>query len=292
MKISVFFRDTLGANLVNSRWSWGAVSPDTNRLFLRVWQDHVQTVGGFQRVSLLRTSWEGASAGFEERKRHVDMLRNGAEGYGVVCIAKDPTASKRTIKSFDHDSLLKLGQLIKIDDHVYAQITDRVSVNDLARNRTANSSIIPDIKAILRKRLDVTTIETLASARVGQGEFRAKVLANWRSQCCVTGSITLDAIRASHIKPWRVANDYERLDPNNGLPLIATLDALFDSGMITFASDGELLISQRLSQQEKTLLGLIGLRLVRQPNEKTKEYLSFHQTHIFADRQVQQNGSN
>ncbi len=281
MKISTFFENTLGANLVNSRWSWGAFSPDTNRLFLRVWQDHLETADGIQRISLLRSNWEGTSSGFEERKRHVEMLRNGAEGYGVVCTAKDSSADIRAIGNFDHDSLLKLGQLIDKDHHVYAQITGHISVRDLSRNRTANSSIIPDIKSILNKGIDTTTKETLTNARVGQGEFRAKVLANWGSRCCVTGSATLDAIRASHIKPWRDSSDYERLDPNNGLPLVATIDALFDSGLISFASDGELLISNRLNAQEKKLLGLHGLRFIRQPSKKTHDYLAHHRMNVF-----------
>ena len=111
--------------------------------------------------------------------------------------------------------------------------------------------------------------ETLAKARVGQGTFRAQILAIWDSRCCVTSSTTLDAIRASHIKPWRDSNDNERLDPNNGLPLIATLDALFDAGLITFADDGKLVVSERIEDYEKELLGIVGRQLVRQPNDQT-----------------------
>jgi putative restriction endonuclease len=52
MKISEFFTDTLGANLRNKRWSWGAVDPMTNRVFLRVWQDNIET-----RPSVRPSSW-------------------------------------------------------------------------------------------------------------------------------------------------------------------------------------------------------------------------------------------
>lgn len=41
--------------------------------------------------------------------------------------------------------------------------------------------------------------------------------------------------QASHAKPWRTSSDQERLDPHNGLPLIATLGVLFDRGLIGFA---------------------------------------------------------
>ena len=66
---------------------------------------------------------------------------------------------------------------------------------------------------------------------LGKVPSDVQVLKIWGNRCCVTGSTTLDAIRASHIKPWRRSSNQERLDPYNGLPLVATLDALFDAGM-------------------------------------------------------------
>jgi hypothetical protein len=284
MRISTFFEKTLGANLVNPRWSWGAANPTTNQLFLRVWADQLKTVDGIQRISILRTNWEGSSAGFPERKRHVEALRNGAEGYGVLCTPKDGrNPGSREIAEFDHQHLLKFGELIDDGDRVYARVIDHILVEHLARPRTSHSSVVPDLKAILAKRGDTTTKEVLANTRVGQGAFRAQVLQLWGSQCCVTGSTTLDAIRASHIKPWRDSNDNERLDPNNGLPLIATLDALFDPGLITFAADGKLLISKQLHSNERTLLGLTRRQLVQQPNDATAGYLAYHRDSIFVD---------
>ena len=70
-----------------------------------------------------------------------------------------------------------------------------------------------------RKEIESTTKETLINARVGQGPFREHVLQLWGKCCAVTRSLTLEAIRASHIKPWRQSTDEERLDPHNGLPL-------------------------------------------------------------------------
>ena len=122
------------------------------------------------------------------------------------------------------------------------------------------------------------------SSRVGQGTFRAEVLGMWDSRCCVTGSRTLDAIRASHIKPWRDSDKHERLDPNNGLPLVATLDALFDAGLITFAQNGKLLFSECLDSTERQILNLSGLRLIRQPNERIEKYLAYHRDIVFVDR--------
>jgi len=48
---------------------------------------------------------------------------------------------------------------------------------------------------------------------------------------------------ASHIKPWRHAENDERLNRHNGLMLAPHADFLFDRGFISF-SDGRLLISE------------------------------------------------
>jgi len=286
MSISDFFTNTLGANLSNSRWSWGASNPQTNQLFLRVWEDQLVTVDNVERSLILETDRTYTSAGFPERKRHIHALRNGAEGYGIVCIAKDTHALTRTIADFDRQAVLKFGGVIDDGTRIYARVIGRVSVDELARRQTAVSSVVPDLKSILTRRGDTTEKETLANARVGQGRFRADVLQIWNSQCCVTGSRTLEAIRASHIKPWREATNEERLDPNNGLPLIATLDALFDAGLITFSHDGGLLTSHRLSAKERRVLGLDsdGLRLARNPNEKLAVYLTYHRDFVFVSK--------
>ena len=282
MSIGKFYSDTLGANLANSRWSWGAFNPNTNQLFLRVWEDQITTINGRDHVSLLLLNSNNPSNGLSERERQIESLKRGAEGYGVVCTAVDKTTgSSRTIKSFDAETVLKLGPLTNYGRRIYAEIVDRVPVRELAQKRTGTSTILPDLQSIFGSRVDKTTKEALANARVGQGLFRAKVLSLWKMRCCVTGSSLLDAIRASHIKPWRDATDDERLDPYNGLPLVANLDALFDSGHISFADDGEILISAQISERERKLFRLEGLSMSSAPSAKTAAYLAYHRSNVF-----------
>lgn len=281
MSITDFYTNTLGANLAGVRWSWGATNPNTNQIFLRVWEDELESVGGVERSLLLKHDWPGKSNGFPERKRHIEAMRNGAEGYGVVCTAKDTTAAGRKIAHFDESTLLRFGEVLDEGQAVYGIVVGRVEVEDLARPRSAIASLVPDMKAILSRRLETTEKETFANARVGQGLFRAQVLAMWESRCCVTGTATLDAVRASHIKPWRDSTDEERLNPHNGLPLVATLDALFDAGLISFADDGGLLISPVLKRKEAELLGLDGLMMSRNPSDESAFFLRHHREHIF-----------
>ena len=119
------------------------------------------------------------------------------------------------------------------------------------------------------------------NARIGQGLFRKQVLSLWGGRCAVTGSAVLDAIRASHIKPWRSSDNAERLEPCNGLPLVASLDALFDAGFITFADDGWTLVSPRLNFEEHGIFALTPSRLRKPPPPQTAQFLAYHRSNIF-----------
>lgn len=119
-----------------------------------------------------------------------------------------------------------------------------------------------------------TESKVLVDARMGQGKFRARLDRRWNSSCAVTGCDVREALRASHIKAWKLSSHKERLDGRNGLLLIATLDALFDKHLISFTDDGEMLVG-RLSAKQKKLLGL-PKRLRMQLNKGELDYLRFH----------------
>jgi predicted restriction endonuclease len=141
--------------------------------------------------------------------------------------------------------------------------------------------LFEDINALEKRKIGFTKKEALINARVGQGKFRSQVLLLWKNKCCVTGSTTIDAIRASHIKPWRDSTDEERLDPHNGLPLIANLDALFDAGLISFESSGKLIVSSSLSERERSIFQIELRSLRNMPSELTEEYLVYHRKRVF-----------
>lgn len=280
MSISEFFKSRLGVKLTNTRWSWGASNPDTRQVFLRVWDDDFKTIGGVKHIRILGTDWGGSSNGFPERIRHIEELRKGSEGYGVLCTPRD-IADKRYIKTFIQEELLRFGKIKHVGKNVFAPVVAHIPVEKL------DHPLVRDLTEIKETYTDKTTQDTYVAARLGQGQFRAEVLERWGSQCCLTGSTTTEAIIASHIKPWKDSTDRERLDPQNGLPLIATVDKLFDRGLVTFSSDGNLLVSKELDGKERALLGLDGRKLLRQPSRHTAKYLAYHRTSIFLDEQVQ-----
>ena len=127
-----------------------------------------------------------------------------------------------------------------------------------------------------------TTRRQLVLARIGQGEYRERLLALWDNACAVTGLAAPAFLRASHAKPWRLSTDAERLDPSNGLPLVPNLDLLFDGGWIAFSDDGSILLSPDLAPAAASALGVTSvLRLRRPPTPAQLHYLSLHRSLVF-----------
>lgn len=150
-------------------------------------------------------------------------------------------------------------------------------INDLQNGESS----VGDIVDLINREIEPTTKLALIKARLGQGQFRTQVLQLWDNHCAVSGSITTEAIRASHIKPWKVSTDLERLDPQNGLPLTANLDALFDRGLISFESSGQMIVSPQLSGSERKLLQLNQQKLSKSPTPETAAYLAHHRERFF-----------
>ena len=128
--------------------------------------------------------------------------------------------------------------------------------------------------------LSPTTRKAIIDARVGQGQFRSNVEKYWRKRCAVTGCITLKLLRASHIRPWRNSDNAQRLDAFNGLLLSPNLDALFDSGFITFNKSGSLVKSPALpSRDAAALLPAKGVKISLE--DRHQIYLEYHRAHVF-----------
>lgn len=58
-------------------------------------------------------------------------------------------------------------------------------------------------KIISESGITITEKETLIKSRVGQGEFKQKIIEKYRGKCIVTGIACKRILIASHIKPWR-----------------------------------------------------------------------------------------
>ncbi len=107
------------------------------------------------------------------------------------------------------------------------------------------------------KWLGATEGKATAAHRKGQQRFRSDLQRYWRGRCAVTNCRIQAVLRASHIAPWssnKAATD--RINSANGILLTATLDALFDRGLIAFADNGTVLVSKIIDVEDRSRLGL------------------------------------
>jgi len=151
--------------------------------------------------------------------------------------------------------------------------TGKVSLND-------NDFLLDDLaKLQSQPNLKETEKRRLIDARIGQGDFRKALIHYWR-QCPGTGCRETVLLRASHIKPWREANNIERLDPYNGILLSPNLDTAFDAGLISFTSAGRICISRTLNVRDAKSLG-ITKNIRASLDKKHLPYMEYHYRNVF-----------
>ncbi|RLD18453.1 MAG: HNH endonuclease [Bacteroidetes bacterium] len=114
----------------------------------------------------------------------------------------------------------------------------------------SDETLQEDIEEVINSAdINKTEKSALISARVGQGKYRSDLIDYWE-RCALTGFSNVRFLIASHIKPWRKAENQERLDPFNGLLLMPNLDKVFDLGFITFTEKGKIIVSEHLDDAE------------------------------------------
>lgn len=68
--------------------------------------------------------------------------------------------------------------------------------------------------------------------RVGQARVRKEILFNYQNKCALCDIDTDILLVASHIKPWSISTQKERIDPSNVVLLCRLHDGLFENGYI------------------------------------------------------------
>lgn len=130
--------------------------------------------------------------------------------------------------------------------------------------------------------LPETTRQAVVQARRGQGLFKQRVM-QIESRCRLTGVDRIEHLRASHCKPWRDADNSERLDGENGLLLTPDADHLFDRGFLSFEDDGQVLVSPVAHHPSLQRMGLdpSSLGSVGRFTSGQRSYLNFHRENVF-----------
>lgn len=180
---------------------------------------------------------------------------------------------------YEPDRLYKLSGVVKDEKGFEFGVVERTISVDEFLNRA--SSLEQDLADIEQRYADApTTRRALVEARIGQGKYREDLLDEWNGKCAVTKCPFSALLRASHAKPWAVSTDEDRLNPMNGLPLIANLDALFDRGYIGFDENGLMIVSPAFPTAHYDMLNLPA-SLWKRPNKAQAQFLAEHYALVF-----------
>lgn len=132
------------------------------------------------------------------------------------------------------------------------------------------------------KNLTQTEKDAIIKARIGQGDFRKKLIEKYNGQCMVSGLADERLVVASHIKPWSVSSDSDRLDVENGFLLNSLFDKMFDLGIISFSDDGKMLVSNSIKKKNLDIINPDTSRNYDlKPTKRLLENLEYHRNIIF-----------
>lgn len=160
----------------------------------------------------------------------------------------------------------ELGKRFKrIDTSIYALIN-----YDLRK-------LIPDINS---QRMVTTEKEAILKIRLFQRKYRENLLKTLK-ECPFTGITDKRLLVASHIKPWCLSTNEEKLDIYNGFILSPLYDKLFDQGLITFTSDKKIIYSSTLSAKTLKIIKINNDYCENLPVYHREKYLKFHNEKIF-----------
>ena len=157
------------------------------------------------------------------------------------------------------------------------QYRNFLAVHDALLLDTSYEKFIGDSAKITK-----TEREAVINARIGQGIFREQLIKKYAGRCIVTGVDDRRILLASHIRPWAVSTNEQRLSSENGLLLSPLYDKLFDVGLITFSDDGQIVCSKELENKNIDLL-----KIDRNKKYDLKissafvENLKYHQNAVF-----------
>lgn len=143
------------------------------------------------------------------------------------------------------------------------------NIDSFLSNESASESTFNEISGLsdhnqapfkLDPEMEGLDIESTTKLRRGQNYFRRMILSSYNYKCAVSGIMESQILVASHIAPWATHRE-RRLDPRNGICLNSLLDKSFDSGLISFSDDYEMLFSRNLSESSIQIISRMGRKL-------------------------------
>jgi hypothetical protein len=204
------------------------------------------------------------------KKNYLKMLSNFPEYSKNIFLINDPQEIQKILDDIKSKKLIQnSASHRKIALELY---------KIFLKEKYTDILIEKDINSIKNLKISSTEKKRLINSRLGQGEYREDLISLWKG-CSITHCNQIDILIASHIKPWRDANNTERIDKFNGFLLLPTLDKLFDKGYISFDKNGKILISDKIKKQ----IDILNINTNMNINiyDENKKYLEYHNKNIY-----------
>ena len=120
---------------------------------------------------------------------------------------------------------------------------------------------------------------TAIMKRVQNQILKDKLLEHER-KCRLCGVMDKRFLNAIHIKPWRVANEAERLDPENAFLFCPNHEVLFEKGFISFSSTGKVLVSPFLAETSRLFMNVQDNFYIKMTAAQV-DYIKYHRDKVF-----------
>ena len=112
---------------------------------------------------------------------------------------------------------------------VHQRIATEINLGSLGKKSHSSQDQVYIEDVFKYKEISETEKLALVKCRIGQSDFRKKLLDKYGERCVLCGLSHKELLIASHIKAWKDANENERMDEENGLLLCTLHDSLFDN---------------------------------------------------------------
>lgn len=228
---------------------------------------------GWDNENIFRYSGEGQIGDMEFTRGNKSILNHKEDGKNIYLFEKTPESGYWKF----------IDELVYVS-YDYYPTTDRdgnkrsgirfnlIRTTEIEKYQTTSNTTIEEIK---HSQPNITERKGMVTSRVGQGSYRERIIEKWNKTCPITNCKVLTILISSHIKSWKESDNDERLDVENGILLSPNVDSLFDKHLISFSDIGQMLLSEKISDEVLYELG-IDKMVVLPVTSGMKKYLKRH----------------